>query len=140
MANPQYIYGLSGSPLVGTTVTLPRPPKWGRLLGVTETNIVHETNRGVVWPYRLFQREVRQYVFRFPSSELAAFRALHDNVQGQLTSFYWIFEGETLLVRKEAGFQPKSLEAPGADGSVLAHWYDYTLVLTAESAGLAILA
>ena len=58
--------------------------------------------------------------------------------------FYWIFEGETLLVRKEAGFRPVPTAAEPyreMDGTgELVHWYDYKLTLTAESAGLEILA
>jgi hypothetical protein len=141
LAKPQYVYNLSGSPLSGTTVTLPRAPRWGRKKGTDEHNIIHQTNRGKIWAYRLFEVQTREYVFRFPESEYDGFLAFHQNVQGQLTPFYWVFESETLLVRKEAGFSPQpTAQEPYMDGATLAVWYDYTLTLTEESPGLSILA
>ncbi len=140
-ANTRNLY--VGELVVGLRTALPRASRWGRQQGLEETDLEHETNRGVKWPYKLVSREIREYVFRFPESEFAAFKLLHQTLQGQLRPFLYIPNvalTEALYVRKEPSFRPQSNDAPGMDGSLLATWYDYTLTLTEESRGVEILA
>lgn len=124
-------YSLDTSPLVWVNLPgilrTPISPRHGSAFDVYEQNIIQETNRGVRRVYRLFTRQVWQLGFRFSEDQKAAFRAMHDAVDGELTPFYFRAGTTILYCRKEAGFKPRMIRE-ATHGPV----YDYELILTEE--------
>lgn len=124
-------YSLDTSPPVWVDLPgilrTPIAPRFGSAFDAEEQNIVHETNRGVRRVYRLFTRNVWRLTFRFQESNKAAWRAMHDAVDGELTPFFFRVGTTILYCRKEAGFRPRMIPEP-TQGPV----YDYELILTEE--------
>ncbi len=111
--------------------TLPVARRFGgATAGVENSGIVHESYRGVMRVYPLFDREALEFTFRVTQTQLESFRALHDVVIGNTRPFFFRPDGtssNTLLVRKEAGFAPQEM-ATAADEPM----YDYILKLREE--------
>ncbi len=127
-----------GEVVVGTRTLLPRPPRWGVEKRQRNTGIDIETLGGVQYAYELSKYKIFRQTFRFPESQYAAFLAFSDAV-GRDPFVYIpdVTSSEAYYVRKARGFDPYPI-GPASDGSVLAHWYDWTLELRTESEGLAI--
>ncbi len=127
-------YSLDTSPLAW--VDLPAIPRFGSDYQ-TEVNddVCYETDGGVVWTFRRFKRAQWQLTFRVSQTELLAFRALHDLVQGITTAFWFQFSTYVIFCRKEPGFNPQMLTTP-----IAPPWYDYTLILKEEIPAAEILA
>jgi hypothetical protein len=95
-----------------TWVDLPVGPQFNAILGQEESNLAFETDGGIQWYDRLFQRDSWDLTFKCQFAQLADFRALHDAVDGQLTPFFITLDrtAEPLLAiygNKEAGFMPQ---------------------------------
>lgn len=123
----------------GLWSTLPVARRFGGpTAGVENSGIVHESYRGVMRVYPLFDREAVEFTFRVTQTQLAALRALHDAVIGNTRSFFYRPDGtatRTLHVRKESGFAPQELNNP-ADEPI----YDYALKLKTEIPASSVLA
>lgn len=140
----------AGAPLqigwmpVGAGVALPRTFRYGVQPAREEHRIGHETNAGVRWRFRLFGRDRFRYPFRFPDEELAAFRALHDAVDGDRLPFVWIPDqdlADVYVVRKDQDFEPTEIaNQAGRFNSTVQAIYDYMLTVTSESRGLEVAA
>lgn len=127
----------------GSLIVFPRPPRWdsdSSLAGVAdpieESDIVMETIRLKRYVYKLGKRSTPSFIFRVPEEELEEFQAFHDDVQGQLTPFYYVFNTAasplaTLYCRKEPDFKPTKI-GPYRFNGVLQGWFDYTLQLSQE--------
>ena len=111
---------------------LPVGPRFDAMLGVEEQNIDLETDAGVLWLYRLFERDRLELTFKFTLTQMAEFRALHDAVQGQLTPFYLTLDVNadpivSIYCRKEAGFLPQ-----GTGEQVMPPVFTYRLIVRQE--------
>jgi len=129
-------YSLNGS----TWVALPVGPRWGGSYDQEQQDLELITERGVRWLRRQYSRDKWVLTFRVTESQLAAFQALHDAVDGQLTPFYFSLDYtasplESVYVRKEAGFHPGQLQDE-IDPPV----YDYQMTLTGEIDPVTVLA
>lgn len=102
-----------------------------------ETDIALEAERGKKFVYKQGSRRVwKPYFKAITEAELAFFETLHVAVGGQETPFYFVFDvdaspGDSVLVRKEAHFEPVCVFAGLVDGA-FTRLYDYTLILTEE--------
>ncbi len=93
-------------------VDLPIGPQFNLGLGIEETNLSFQTDGGIQWFDRLFQRDSWELEFKCQFSQLADFRALHDAVEGQVTPFFLTLDrtAEPLIAiygNKEPGFMPQ---------------------------------
>jgi len=117
-------------------VLLPVAERYGSTIGIEESDIALETERGVRWIYKQFRRSVRKMTFRVTREQLLAFETLHNQVEGQLTPFYFFPDTDdmdlVLYVRKEQSFMPKELDEPGTVDGIATAVYDYELTLTSE--------
>ena len=115
---------------------LPVAERYGVTLGYEEEDILHETERGKKWVYKLFRRRVRKITFRFTEAQYPAFEALHLAVEGQLTPFWYVADSDdpssAIFVRKEKDFLPKELDEPASDNGTTTAVYEYELILTGE--------
>ncbi len=120
----------------GSLVTFPRADRPGSVTRTKEdTDIIHETEEGILWVYPQIRRGIWELNFRVDEEDLDVFETLHDAVNGIETQFYYVPDVDNVstayLVRKEQGFAPKEVDQQSADGVV---YYDYTLKLRGESA------
>jgi len=124
----------------GTLVTFPVAERYGSTpIARSEADIVYETNKGKRWVYKQFTRRVWKLVFRMTAQELGFFLDLHEAVEGQAQTFYFVEDVDTFdsvddafLVRKEPDFMPVELPDPAIVNGVQTAIYDYTLELTTE--------
>jgi hypothetical protein len=124
-----------GELVIGARVALPRSFRHGFGGGVLQQNLQMETERGVKWVYKQYQREQREYEFRIDGdAELSDFRTLHNAVDGNLTPFVWIPDisgTDVYYVRKERGFAFTELREKDAA-------YDYRMSLSEETPGTSV--
>lgn len=75
-------------------------------LGEQRMDLLVETDGGKRWVYNQFVREMVTVTFRnLTTAQLAAFRTMHDTVQGQGLPFYYVTsDAVTLYVRKQKDF------------------------------------
>lgn len=135
----------SGEPTIsGTLVTLPVADRYGATIGFEENDLVQETEKGRRWVFKQFRRRVRKMIFRCTETELAAFRTLHDAVDGQDQPFIFVPDVSNLnpatfiFCRKDKDFLPKEFDSPGMEGGVLVTVFDYALEISEEPTGLEI--
>jgi hypothetical protein len=135
--------GLSGYYLANPAdvVLFPVAERWGSTKPLQEDDIVHTTERGRRWVYKLDRLRIYVLIFRVNSTNLEWFRAFHELVNGQEVPFYFIHDtdaesaAEAVLVRKEQNFEYTEGPDPGVFGGVQSGVYDYTMTLTEEPAG-----
>lgn len=103
----------------------------GRPRSKEESDIIIETDSGVVFSYLEFKRNVWEIRFRCSPTELDTHDDLDELVGGN-TPFYFSMSGvgaaDSEYVRKEPGFDPQELDTPGNKNSV----FDYVLRMKTE--------
>lgn len=109
------------------------------------TDLVHETEEGVLWVYPQVRRRRWRLTFRVSEPELEIFETLHLAVDGQVTPFYFIPDVDAspmtaYLVRKSRDFDPAQLDTVHWDGTDNVPYYDYVLEMREESEAAQILA
>jgi len=92
---------------------LPVGPRFDAVIGVDEQNTLLETDGGVQWLDRKFQRDSWELSFKCTYAQLSEFRTLHDLADGQLVPFYLTLDRTAdpiiaLYGNKEAGFMPQA--------------------------------
>lgn len=109
------------------------------------TDLVHETEEGVLWVYPQARRRTWNLTFRLSTAaHLAFFETLHNAVDGQANAFYFIPDidespMQEYLVRKDKDFMPTMIDAGVLSGSLVGV-FDYVINLREESAAAQILA
>jgi len=126
---------------VGELVTLPVAPRYGGESGLEERTIEEETQAGVDWVFRQFQRRVETYPFRFRHLYRADFETLHNAVGGRSAPMMWIPDSanpDVIFGRKEAGFALREIPSPAIidNAGGIEPVYDYELQIRADSRGL----
>jgi hypothetical protein len=110
------------------------------------TDLVHETEEGVLWIYPQVRRRVWDLTFRLTTeAHLNFFETLHLAVDGQAEAFYFIPDVDEspmqeYLVRKEKDFMPAATDSPTVLAGIIIPVFDYHLVMREESAAALILA
>lgn len=122
----------------------------GRRAGVIareHTDLVHETEEGVIWNYPQVRRRIWELTYRcYTEAQLDFFETLHLNVDGNSDAFYFIPDVDEsplqeYLVRKEKDFIPPSIGMPTIDSlGRIVGVYDYVFRIKEESAAAVILA
>jgi hypothetical protein len=135
--------GQLGELVVEVRDVLPRAHKYGKSRIIEENDVLHETIRGVVWAFHLFERRVRIFTWRILESQLPTFEAFHQDVQGRISPFVFILDeadvtSEALYVRKDKNIVAKELRNPTSQGTERV--YDVGLSVVEESQGQEVLA
>ena len=108
-------------------VYLPVREKHTAQLGEARGDISIETDGGKNWVYNQFKRTMESLTFRVNGTQLAAFKAMHDALNGQSTAFYYVdSDGLTFYCRKQQDFLYTRI------GSAPPYLYDVTLNLKGE--------
>lgn len=95
-----------------TWIDLPVGPQFNAAIGLEEHNLSFQTDGGVQFYDRLFQRDAWEFTFKCTFAQLSDFRALHDAVEGQLNPFFLTLDKDAnqlvaVYGHKEAGFFPQ---------------------------------
>jgi hypothetical protein len=127
-----------GELVVETRTVLPRAHRYGKSRIIEENDTIHETIRGVVWAFHLFERKVRIFTWRILESQLSTFEVFHQAVQGRIEPFVFILDeaivtSEVLYVRKDKDLVARELRNPTSQGTERV--YDVGLAVVEESAG-----
>ena len=97
--------------------------------------MLHQTERGVLYAYALFDRRIREYLFKnLSETESDEFLTLDDAVSGNGNPFVWVPDlaaADVFYMRKQQAHVQQNLEN--------SKW-DYGLQLTEESRGTAVAA
>ena len=115
-------------------------------LHLHEENIKHVTDSGKKFIYPLFSENTIEIAFRVGYYELLlsddSFLAFHQSVNGESTPFYFSLladHSDSILVRKEAGFDPAELNSTGQTYPIISATdngnetvFDYVLRMTEE--------
>lgn len=142
MAYPGY-YLANASPISVTSFGVGERPGStlrGKISTVAQehTDLVFETEEGVLWVYPQVRRGIWRLVFRVTELQLAVFQTLHTLVDGQRIPFYFVPDtadpNTVYLVRKEKDFNPQQIDIPTYIGGVIVPIYDYVLEMREESA------
>lgn len=130
MANPAPAYSILGV----TYTALPGAYRYGgRPRSQREENINLESDSGVEFIYRLSKKKEFELIFTLTDAQLTTHEAMDTATDGEITPFYFSMLGDgsdAVLVRKQAGFDPKELEQPKRiSASAYTPMYDYILRL-----------
>lgn len=127
-----------GSSPIGRTRT-------GAVLAREHTDLVHETDEGVLWVYPQVRRRRWRLIFRVSEDDLEIFETLHVAVDGQRIAFYFVPDVDaspfvSYLVRKVPDFDPQQIDTPKTELGEIIPMYDYVLEMREESEAAQILA
>jgi hypothetical protein len=126
-----------GQLVLGNRIVLPRARRWGMGRSIERGEIAHETVRGVLWVYRLWEEPARRYAWRVMLDELATIEAFNLAVEGRLRPFLWIEDtakAECFYARLlNSRFEAVEIPDAGIEG------YDLEISIRAESRGLSVL-
>ncbi len=125
-------------------VEFPRAERIGsNLINRQRTDLIFETEEGVIWPYPQIRRRMFWLNFRVNESQLEVWDALDLLVDGLQEPFYFVPDtdapGTAILVRKEQNFEPKQLDERGVWDGVEMAVFDYAWLLKEEVPNLEIL-
>lgn len=116
----------------------------GMSRGVQRKAIDEETEEGKRLIYRESKRRVFRLNFRVLEDDLQIFKTLHEAVNGDVSSFYFVPDSSDIdtayLVKKEAAFEPKELSEPTVIDGETFSVFDYDLNLIEERQSATILA
>ncbi len=109
------------------------------------TDLVHETEEGVLWVYPQVRRRRWRLVFRVSEPQLEIFETLDLAVDGEVSPFYFLPDVDVspltaYLVRKVKDFDVTNLDTVHYDGTDNIPYYDYVLEMREESEAAQILA
>lgn len=123
-------------------IALPVGPRFeDPQMGLDEVNIKFRTDGGVLWVNREYVLDHWEFTFRLTLSQVAAFRAMHDLVDGETTPFYFTLDStESPVVAfygtKEAGFVYHGAGGQARNPPV----FEYRLILMGVTDPLSVLA
>ncbi len=111
---------------------LPVGPQFDLSLNIDEQTTELVTDGGVIWTEKLFERDAWNLTFKLRTSHVAAFRAMHDAVDGQLERLFLTLDRTADPVVVLYGWKEAGFALQGTGEPVVPPVFNYRFTISGE--------